>query len=102
MPDLQGRLVCMGVKLEFPNQFVEFNQSLKNIKASIEAIKDNEELKAVFALVLKIGNYLNQGSRSSSGAFKIDILTRLSLVRGCANHSNFSMLEFLLKTILNK
>jgi hypothetical protein len=66
-------------------------------------VKDNEELKKVMLMLLKIGNYLNQGSKKGNQvSFNIDLLSNLKGSRALGTHQKSSMLDFLLNSILSK
>lgn len=38
------------------------NKNLKMLEAAVTGIRDNERLKEIFAMILKVGNYLNYGT----------------------------------------
>ena len=54
-------------------------------------------------MLLKIGNYLNQGTnKGNATSFQIQLLNSLTLSKGVGKHSKSSMLDFLLLNILAK
>ena len=67
------------------------------------SIEDNVELKQVITILLKIGNFLNQGSnKGNSISFNLDLLKNLKSSKALGAHSKSTMLDFLLNSILNK
>ena len=73
------------------------------MKAAITGIEDNEELVEVFSIILKIGNYLNQGTnKGNQASFTIDLINKLTMQKGVGKYQKQSMLDFVLHTILAK
>jgi hypothetical protein len=69
----------------------------------VSSIEDNPELKHVFVILLKIGNFLNQGSnKGNSISFNLELLKNLKSAKGVGTHEKSTMLDFLLVSILNK
>jgi len=62
VPDLSERLECMLFKNKFDNEYTDMNKNLEAINLALVCIRDNERLKEIFAMILKIGNYLNFGT----------------------------------------
>ena len=52
----------MLFKNKFDNEYTEVKKNLESINLAVKGIKDNVKLKEVFAMILKIGNYLNYGT----------------------------------------
>jgi len=52
----------MLFKNKFDYDFNENNKNLATLDSAMKGIRDNEKLKEIFALILKIGNYLNFGT----------------------------------------
>ena len=74
------------------------------LKKGVESIRDNIELKQVFVMVLKIGNFLNQNDKikANKNNFKPELLISLSNTKGVGSHNKSSMMDFLLQMILSK
>ena len=103
VPNLKGHLSCIMFKICFSANFLKLNDSLKVLKKSIVSIEDNYELEQVFAMILKIGNFLNQGTNKGNVlSFQLSLLNTLSLSKGVGRHSKSNMFDFLLHTILAK
>lgn len=78
-----------------------FNKNLTAIKVAVESVRDNQDLKDFFAIVLKVGNVLNDGTNKGNATnFQIDLLTKLAATKGLGTFSKSSMLEFLMQTTL--
>ena len=70
---------------------------------AVVAVESNPELKQVFVILLKIGNYLNQGSnKGNQVSFNPDLLKSLKNTKAVGNHSKSTMLDFLLMSVLRK
>ena len=54
-----GHLTCLDIKFNFSERFLNLNKSLQDLRKAVVAVEDNEELKQLFVILLKIGNYLN-------------------------------------------
>lgn len=59
VPGIKGHLNCLEVKFSFSNNFLNLNTSLQSLRKAVIGVEDNEELRQVFLILLKIGNYLN-------------------------------------------
>jgi hypothetical protein len=53
--------------------------------------------------MLKIGNYLNFGTKKGSASnFTLDLFTRLAMTKATGKFSKSSLLDFLINSLLNK
>ena len=52
----------MLFKNKFDYDYTENNKNLSTLDSAMKGIRDNEKLKEIFAMILKIGNYLNYGT----------------------------------------
>ena len=103
VPGIMGHLTCLDIKFNFSERFLNLNKSLQDLRKAVVAVEDNEELKQLFVILLKIGNYLNQGTtKGNSVSFNIDMLMKLKSVTGCGSHQKSSMLDFILNSVLTK
>ncbi len=103
VPGIKAHLDVLVIKNNFGEQFLNCNVYLKQLRAAIVGVKDNQALKDVMVMLLKIGNYLNQGSKKGNQiSFNVDLLSNLKSSRALGTHSKSSMLDFLLTSILNK
>ena len=61
------------------------------------------ELKQVCIILLKIGNFLNQGTaKGNSVSFNIELFRNLKTAKAVGDHAKSTMLDFLLSSVLNK
>ena len=103
IPDVRNHLRCLEIKFSFPNQFLTLNTQLKNLRKSVVAVEDNPELQQVILILLKIGNYLNQGTNKSNVlSFNMDLLKSVKMAKAVGKHSKSTMMDFLFQTILTK
>jgi hypothetical protein len=52
----------MLFKNKFDSEFTDIKKNLECINSSVIGIRDNKKMKEIFAMILKIGNYLNAGT----------------------------------------
>ena len=103
VPGIKGHLICLDIKHNFSDRFLNLNKSLQQLRRAVVAVEDNPELKQLFIMLLKIGNFLNQGSaKGNSVSFNIDMLRNLKSLKGVGNNQKSTMLDFLLNSILTK
>ena len=103
VPGIKGHLICLDIKHNFSDRFLNLNKSLQSLRKAVIAVEDNPELKQLFIMLLKIGNFLNQGSaKGNSTSFNIDMLRNLKSAKGVGTHQKSTMLDFLLNSILTK
>ena len=89
--------------MNFSERFLSLNKNLQDLRKAVIGIEDNPELKEVLVMVLKIGNYLNQGTnKGNSISFNISVLPNLKGSKALGQHSKSTMLDFLLNSILTK
>jgi len=78
IPGLNNRLSCLAFKLQFSYEFLDFNKHSESLKKAMILIRDGAELKQLIVIMLKIGNYLNFGTKKgSASSFTLDLFTRL-------------------------
>jgi len=80
-----------------------FNNFVTIIKNALESVRDNQELKEILVILLKMGNYLNYGTKKGGAtSFTIDLFSRLQMTKGVGKFQKNSLLDFLLVSVLNK
>ena len=52
----------MLFKNKFDYDYNEVNKNLSTLDSAVVGIRDNKKLKEIFAMILKVGNYLNFGT----------------------------------------
>ena len=78
LPGIKGHLQSAEIKFAFSERFLAMNKNLQALKKAVVGIEDNPELKNVIVMVLRIGNYLNQGSNKGNvNSFNIELLDGL-------------------------
>ena len=66
-------------------------------------VEENPELKQIFLIIIKIGNYLNQGTnKGNSISFNPELLKNLKAAKAVGDHHKSTMLDFILDSILKK
>ena len=93
-------LQCLLFKSNFKEQFSVMNRSLEFLKLAIASIKENKPLMEIIAVLLTVGNFLNQGtSKGNSSNFQMDFLLKLSVTKAVGKYSKSSLLEFLVTNL---
>lgn len=60
---------------KFDYDYTDMNKNLVTLNSAVKGIRDNEKLKEIFVLILKIGNYLNFGTNKGKAlGFHMDLL----------------------------
>ncbi len=93
-------LQCLLFKSNFEEQFSVMNRSLEFLKLAIASIKENKPLMEIIAVLLTVGNFLNQGtSKGNSSNFQMDFLLKLLVTKAVGKYSKSSLLEFLVTNL---
>ena len=89
----------MLFKNKFDIEYTEMNKNLEKLNLAMIGIRDNKKLKELFAMLLKIGNYLNFGTnKGKAQGFQMELLSQLSTVKSVGK-TKMSLLEFLIQSI---
>jgi hypothetical protein len=82
IPRLQQRLECLGTKLSLRARLRELGAHLDALDAAVRAARTSKALPVLLALVLQIGNLLNEGTaKGKAEAFKLEDLQKLGDVK---------------------
>jgi hypothetical protein len=66
----------------------------------MKAVRDNDELKMIIQLLLKVGNFLNQGgNKPPTQSFNLDFFQKINLTKGVGKHSKSTLMEFLVLNV---
>ena len=103
LPGITAHMQCLEIKTEFSERFLQLNKNLTNLRAAVLGVENNKEFRNVIVMILKIGNYLNQGTnKGNSVSFSVELFNNLKLNKATGAHSKSTMMDYLLSTILNK
>ena len=104
IPNYKTRLNMINFQMQFDIKYLDYDKNVKTLKKAIELVRDRKELKQVYTLILKIGNFLNQNDKTKGNKanFKPDLLTNFGLTKGVGQHNKSTMMDYLLKVILDK
>ena len=80
---------ALTLTMNFEAEYDEISKKLKEVVDVSEAIRDSTSLMSVLALILDIGNYMNDANKQASG-FKLSSLSRLAMVKDDKNESTFA------------
>jgi len=104
IPNYKTRLQMIFFQMQFDSNYLDYDKNVIALKKAIELVRDRKDLKQVYTLILKIGNFLNQNDKmkGNKANFKPDLLTNLGLTKGVGQHNKSNMMDYLLKVILDK
>jgi len=85
----KSRMRALMLTRTFEDEYDEISNKLKDVVNVSEAIRDSTSLMSVLALILDIGNYMNDSNKQASG-FKLSSLARLGMVKDDKNETTFA------------
>ncbi len=85
----KARMRALALTRSFEQEYDEISAKLKQVVNVSEAIRDSTSLLSVLALILDIGNYMNDSNKQASG-FKLSSLARLGMVKDDKNETTFA------------
>ena len=99
------KLECLQFKKKFQDKsnLNALNKNLKTIIQACENMLESKSIQTLLRIVLCIGNYMNQGNQSLSGALGFSVFNLNKLIDMKSNtDKSYSLLHFILKTIESK
>ncbi|KAK0597157.1 hypothetical protein LWI29_022315 [Acer saccharum] len=101
VPRVESKLRVFSFKIQFGCQISEFKKNLNAVNSSCEEVRNSLKLKEIMALILQLGNTLNQGTaRGSAVGFKLDSLLKLTDTR--SSNSKMTLMHYLCKVLAAK
>nr|XP_022901371.1 protein cappuccino-like isoform X1 [Onthophagus taurus] len=96
------RISCFMFQVEFDDSISTIEHTLANMKLTSEFLMTNSSLKAVFAVILTLGNYMNGGNRDRGQAdgFGLEILSKLRDVK--SKDSRVTLLHFIVRVCVKQ
>jgi len=85
----KARMRALALTRNYESEYDEIAKKLKDVVDVSESIRDSTSLMSVLALILDIGNYMNDANKQASG-FKLSSLARLGMVKDDKNESTFA------------
>jgi len=85
----KARMRALALTRNYEAEYDEISKKLKEVVDVSESIRDSTSLMSVLALILDIGNYMNDANKQASG-FKLSSLARLGMVKDDKNESTFA------------
>lgn len=80
---------ALALTRSFEPEYDHLSEKMKEIVGVSESLRDSTSLMSVLALILDIGNYMNDSNKQASG-FKLSSLARLGMVKDDKNESTFA------------
>ncbi|GLD93157.1 hypothetical protein PINS_up001749 [Pythium insidiosum] len=82
VPRLKQRLQCMQAKLQLPVFVRDLQLKVEKLRAASSEIQQSAEFKTVLAVVLQVGNKMNQGTpRGNAKGFRLGDLPKLAQLK---------------------
>jgi cytokinesis protein len=85
----KARMRALALTRSYEQEYDEISKKLKEVVTVSESIRDSTSLMSVLALILDIGNYMNDSNKQATG-FKLSSLARLGMVKDEKNESTFA------------
>jgi len=85
----KARMRALALTRSFEPDYDTLSSKLKEVVNVSESIRDSTSLLSVLALILDIGNYMNDSNKQATG-FKLSSLARLGMVKDEKNESTFA------------
>src|SRR2546421_947576 len=85
----KARMRALALTRSFEPEYDHLSEKIKEIVSVSESLRDSTSLMSVLALILDIGNYMNDTNKQASG-FKLSSLARLGMVKDDKNESTFA------------
>ncbi|KAJ0402772.1 hypothetical protein P43SY_009716 [Pythium insidiosum] len=101
VPRLKQRLLCMQAKLQLPVFVRDLQVKVERLKAASTEIGVSAEFKTVLAVVLQVGNKMNQGTaRGSAKGFRLGDLPKLAQLK--SSDKTTTLLHFVARMLRQK
>ncbi len=85
----KSRMRALALTRNFEPDYDEIMESIRQVMAVSESIRDSVSLMNVLGLILDIGNYMNDANKQARG-FKLSSLARLGMVKDDKNESTLA------------
>lgn len=85
----KARMRALALTKSYEQDYADISKKLKEVVTVSESLRDSTSLMSVLALILDIGNYMNDSNKQASG-FKLSSLARLGMVKDEKNETTFA------------
>ena len=85
----KARMRALALTRSFEPEYDHLLDKMKEVVSVSESLRDSTSLMSVLALILDIGNYMNDSNKQATG-FKLSSLARLGMVKDDKNESTFA------------
>lgn len=86
----------MLFKNKFDYEFTEMNKNIEAVVDAVVGIRENDRLKEIITMILKVGNFLNFGTaKGKQTGFQMELLLQLSTIKSVGK-TKMSLLDFLI------
>jgi len=101
IPRLSQRLECFHAKTSLDSRVMDVEAQVNVVIWATDCVRKSKSLPFLFALILQIGNFLNQGSmKGAAKGFRFDVLQKLSDTKSSSSETSIqtSLLHYVAKT----
>jgi len=82
IPNITTRLASMYYCVTFDNQLKYIKNQLEPVEAAVKEVRDCKNVRTILAIVLKLGNFLNGGTRTGDASgFRLTCLEKLKSIK---------------------
>lgn len=92
----KSRVRALNVIINYEKEYEELITKLRAIEEALEGIRDSQNLKGVFQIILAVGNFMNDSTKQAQG-FKLSSLQRLGFMKDDKN--SMTLLHYVEKII---
>ncbi|OEJ86043.1 Protein BNI1 [Hanseniaspora osmophila] len=83
-----SRMRAITLLTSFEKEYSDLVVKLRKIDRAVDSIKNSDNLKGVFDVILAVGNFMNDSSKQAKG-FKLSTLQRLTFIKDEKNKLTF-------------
>ena len=100
VPNLAERIECMLFKNKFGEDYRCLDGYLDTLSSAITGIRENQKIKEILILLLRIGNFMNHGTnKGKATGFKMALLGKLKDIKSFSGKAKMSMLDYVINCI---
>lgn len=101
IPRIDGKVQVMQTMETFQSEANSLSQNFKLLSEVCNQVMDSDKLQILLGMVLRIGNIMNEGTRTGGAAgFKFDSLLRLTQTK--SSDGKMTVLDFLVAVFVEK
>lgn len=84
----KSRVRALNLLCHYEKDYEDLVHKLRSIDEAVEGLKNSQNLRSLFGIILAVGNYMNDSTKQAQG-FKLSSLQRLSFMKDDKNSMTF-------------